>query len=393
MRAALALALFAGCAVSAPPALDDGLFACTTPADCGPGQGCAEGNVYSPDFCRPACDRDDPSTCPGGVCTVRGACLEACAIGDDGVASGCRSPEFTCVRIDALRHEGVCFPVDGCSRSADCPLDGPVPQLCLNEALGLPATTVNETIRFDNLYCTAAPDSEGRCPTGYLSFQLSDDVGRTQNVCFPPCALGPDGPFCPPATTCFRGFGELVGLPGTPPCLPGFWGLPCEDDTHCLIGRCLPVGPNGRACTETCAEAEALVGGCRALEQVGEMFGVASRMRCEDVRGVETCVPRYELLSLCDRQLECVAGVACAEVGIGQEARAHVCLRFCTTDEECADGTGGSVSEYRCAPTATAARVCTRRRGLGARCSADEDCAVGRCCDLGGFGACLTSCT
>ncbi|MCB9595102.1 MAG: hypothetical protein H6719_20460 [Sandaracinaceae bacterium] len=389
------LGLLAGCTAQYPDVLEDGFFVCSTPEDCGPDQGCAEGNVYSADFCRPACDRDDPSTCPGGVCTVSGACLDGCTIDEDGNASDCPGEDFTCVRIDAFRDEGVCYPVEPCSRTADCTRDGVVPQLCLNEAVGLPSTTVSVGLRFDNLYCTAAADRDGRCPTGYLSFGVSDEAGRPQNVCFPPCTLGADGPFCPPATTCFRGFGELVGLPNTPPCLPGFWGMPCQDDTHCLVGRCLPVGNGARACTETCADADAMLGGCRELEQIGAIFGVATRMTCEDIRGVDTCVPRYDLLSLCDNQLECAGGtdVACALVGLGDDTQAHVCLRLCATDDECAEGTGGTGNDYRCAPTPSGVNICTRRRGLGARCNADADCAEGRCCDLGGFGACLTTCT
>jgi len=384
-----------GCTVEFPSVLDDGFFVCSAPEDCGPGQGCAEGNVYSADFCRPACDLDDPSTCPDGVCTISGACLDSCTIDADGTPSDCPGDEFTCVRIDAFRDEGVCYPVTGCSRTADCPPDGMVPQLCLNDALGLPATTVSAAIRFDNLYCSAAPDDEGRCPTGYLSFGISDADGRTQTACFPPCMLGGDGPYCPPTTTCFRGFGELVGVPSTPPCLPGIWGLPCGDDTHCLIGRCLPVGRGARACTETCAEAEEQVGDCSGLEQIGAVFGVASRMTCEAVGGVDTCVPRYDLLTLCDSQLECAGGndVNCVEVAFGTETRAHVCVRLCTTDAECAEGTGGDENDYRCVPTTGSASICSRRRRLGARCTEDLDCREGQCCDVGDFRACLRSCS
>ena len=62
-----------GCVVDRPDVIDEGFWACSTAEDCGPDQGCAEGNVYSRDFCRPACDPNDPSTCDG-VCTVTGAC-------------------------------------------------------------------------------------------------------------------------------------------------------------------------------------------------------------------------------------------------------------------------------------------------------------------------------
>lgn len=390
----LASLLLSACVVETPTILDDGFWACPTPEACGPDQACAEGNVYSTDFCRPACDQDDPETCPDGVCTASGACLEACSIEPDGSPIGCPGEDFTCVRTSAERDVGVCYPVQSCSRSADCPHDGTVPQLCLNEALGLPATTSGMGLRFDNLYCTAAPDEEGRCPTGYLSFRVpdSDSSGASSIVCYPPCAIGDDGPFCPPATTCFRGFGELVGLPDTPPCLPGVWGLPCEDDTHCLIGRCLPVGGGRRACTETCAWAEENAGGCGGLERISEAFGVPTRASCEEVEGAEVCVPRYDLLSLCDEQLECVGSNAtCAPVRF-DSTMVHVCLRTCAADDDCVRGTGGQPGDYRCIPVASVG-ICSRTRSLGSRCSDDLDCREGSCCNVDGeLSQCLTTC-
>ena len=396
--ASLAAALLLGCTVSPPDVLDEGFFACESAEDCGPDQGCAEGNVYSADFCRPACDRDEPSSCPGGVCTAAGACLRRCTIDPDGSAEGCAGPDFTCVRTDAIRDEGVCFPVEGCSRSSDC--DDDVEQLCLNDALGLPTTTSG--LRFDNLYCTARPDEEGRCAQGYLAFEIADTEGgrtpdgrpRTTTVCYPPCDPGGGEPWCPPSTTCFRGFGELVGSPSMPPCLPGVWGLPCEDDTQCLLGRCLPVGDGQRACTETCEDADALIGGCGELGRFSEALGVSTRMRCEAVEGERTCVPRYELLGLCDDHLDCVGdeGTECETVRVDRETTVHVCVRFCVDAEDCATETGGDAQDYRCLETEGPSGICMAKRGLGSRCVDDEDCREGSCCDVGDFSACQRGC-
>lgn len=392
---AFALSALSGCVVTPPELLDEGFFACTSPAECGPDQGCAEGNVYSPDFCRPACDLDDPSSCPDGVCTARGACLERCTIQPDGSNDGCASPDFTCVRTDAIRDEGVCFPVEGCSRTSDCNDD--VEQLCLNDALGLPASTT--ALRFDNLYCTARVDAEGRCAEGYLRFTFADPEGGTTAVCYPPCDPSGGAPYCPPSTTCFRGFGELAGFPATPPCLPGVWGLPCEDDTQCLIGRCLPVGEDQdgtarRACTETCEDAEALGLGCDGLSTFAEALGVGTRMHCGEVRGEEVCVPRYDLLALCDDSLACVGGdgAACEAVEVDVDTVAHVCIRFCIDAQDCASETGGEAADYRCIETAGPSGVCMRKRPLGGRCADDEDCREGVCCDVGGFDACQRAC-
>lgn len=376
--------VLAGCMVERPPILDDGYFACVDASDCGPGQGCAEGNVYAPDFCRPECDPDDPASCPGGVCTASGACLRGCQIRADGGDSGCPS-EFTCVRIDALRDEGVCWPVDGCSRSDEC--DDETEQ-CINDALGLPGMTAS--LKFDNLYCTARPDQDARCPEGYLTFdvQTNEDLSGTETVCYPPCDVT-GATLCPPATTCFGPFGDLfTGTPDTPPCFPGFWGLPCEDDTHCLIGRCLPVGDGRRACTETCETARAEFGGCDRLEGLGEGLLVFSRIGCEEVAGTMTCVPRYDLGSLCDDNLDCVAdGVGCDPVVVGT-TDTRVCVRECLDDEDCFVGTGGEPGDYRCAN-----RICTRRRRNGSRCNVAADCLSGVCCPVGPqIAVCRNSC-
>jgi hypothetical protein len=386
--ALLACAILAGCTVDYPPVIDDGFFACTTAEDCGEGQGCAEGNVYSADFCRPACDPNDPSSCDG-VCTANGACLGACTIATDGTGIGC-SGDFVCVRTDALRDEGICYPAIGCSRTADCTTALGEQWQCLNDALGLPAPTAAQDLRFDNMYCTGAPDAEGRCPQGYLVYRYANVEGEEIVLCYAPCELDADGPFCPPATTCFRGFGELAGTPNTPPCLPGIWGLPCADDTQCLIGRCLPIDASGqRACTETCADAERY-GGCTGLEELSEAFGTLTRMSCENVAGQDVCVPRFDMLSLC-HQLDCVADVPCTDVLFSDGVRAHVCIRSCVTAEDCAVGTGGVAADYRCLDAGDA-NVCMRKRPLGARCDADLDCREGRCCELSSFRACLREC-
>ena len=265
-------------------------------------------------------------------------------------------------------------------------------ELCLNDALGLPASTGGQDLRFDNLYCTARADGEGRCPMGYLSFQFANGDGTVSSVCYAPCELDGNGPWCPPSTTCFRGFGELVGSPDTPPCLPGVWGLPCEDDTQCLIGHCLTVGDGRRACTETCADAAAY-GGCHGLSRYADFFGTPSRSTCESVGDTEVCVPRFDLLSLCSEQLDCVEPTitTCSEVDLGGGTRAHVCLRFCATADDCVAGTGGTASEYRCIP-AGASGVCMRKRPPGARCAEDADCLEGSCCDLGTLKACASHC-
>ncbi|MGE0787653.1 MAG: hypothetical protein AB7S26_18400 [Sandaracinaceae bacterium] len=385
-RVALVLAaLLSGCVVERPNTIDDGYFACTSPSDCGEGQACAEGNVYAPDFCRPACDQDDPSTCPGGVCTARGACLEGCRFLADGSDSGCPN-DFTCVRIDAVDQEGVCWPVKGCSRSDECDT---ATEQCLNDALGL--GNPNPALRFDNLYCTARPDAAMRCPEGYLAFQVptSQDLGGTETVCYPPCDT--DGStLCPPATTCFGPFGDLfTGTPDTPPCFPGFFGLPCEDDTHCLLGRCLLVGDGHRACTQTCEAATRDFGGCEQLEGGGEGLAVFSRMRCDDVGGTPTCVPRYDLGSVCDDNLSCVTSDAACSTVMAGTVETHVCVRSCDGDDDCWPDTGGLPSEYRCAN-----RICVRRRRNGSRCASDQDCVSTHCCRVGttALSACRDAC-
>ncbi|MCB9601326.1 MAG: hypothetical protein H6720_13460 [Sandaracinus sp.] len=88
MRRMLALlALLAACTVE-DGFLDDALFPCEGPQDCGEGWGCVRGTPYAEDFCARECGE---MSCDG-ICTVQGddvLCLRGCRLREDGTSSEC----------------------------------------------------------------------------------------------------------------------------------------------------------------------------------------------------------------------------------------------------------------------------------------------------------------
>ncbi|MGF1467834.1 MAG: hypothetical protein ACFCGT_17075 [Sandaracinaceae bacterium] len=364
-RAGLVALVLGGCLVERPP-LDEGLFPCREPADCVEGFVCAEGNVLSVDFCRPAapCAADE-------VPTADGACLATCAIRDDGTDTGC-DEGFACVRIDAFRDVGVCFPAERCTQSTDCASEG---EVCLTDRFDLNAVATGIGLQFDRLYCTAIPVA-GRCPEGYLAMGGGGDASQ----CFAPCRVEQnDRLLCPPAQACL----SEIRDGDTSFCLPGVWGSPCVDDTDCLLGRCRPIAEDGpRACTETVAGLEDLgqLDACADLAvaqgaQVG--LGVRVVLRPELVGGEATCVPRYDLSSRCDGVFDCVGGAVCQPLS---EGGVPICLAACATAQDCARVTGEPAAAYLCLRgSGGGPGVCFRPRPNGAACVTSVECASGRC--------------
>ena len=70
--------------------LEDALFECAAPGDCGEGWGCVPETTYTPYFCAPDCD---PSTCDGAcVGGEEQQCIRGCFIGEDLSAGLVRLP-------------------------------------------------------------------------------------------------------------------------------------------------------------------------------------------------------------------------------------------------------------------------------------------------------------
>ncbi len=359
-----------GCTAQAPGDLRERLWTCATAADCVEGWGCADGSAVADDFCRPVCDPDAPASCDG-VCTPSGECLAGCRMLGDETS---RCPEgHTCIRTDLLGDEGVCFPVEGCSRSDEC---GPDTR-CLNDVLGLPAVVPGVPYAADHLYCIAVPDAEGRCPTGYMT--LPAGASEASAGCVPRCDRG--SARCPPDLTCLEDLGYLFGQPGASPCYAGLWELPCDDDAQCLVGRCLEVGGGRRACTLPCADADRVFGGagrgCARLADLGRGLRLdALRVSCEAVGEGSVCVPWGTAGApcnddmLCDPRLECRAFVT----GVGL---VRLCSRDCAVDGDCAIE-GAPITAY--CQRSSGRSNCLPRSDEGGACTRTGQCRVGLVC-------------
>lgn len=372
---AIAIAIV-GCTVSRPRDLDTRLWTCESSAECLEGWSCADGNVLSEDYCRPRCDRRDPETCPGGICTRAGACLERCMLLGDS-ASPCPDAQ-TCVRTDLLGQEGVCVPAIGCSRSDECPAG----TQCFNDALSLPAAIDGVEYASDHLYCVAIPDASNRCPANYLTIETSSEGG--ERFCLPRCDS--TGARCPPDLTCLRELGYLFGHPGSSLCYPGYLGVPCDDDAQCMVGRCLEVAPGRRACTYECEEADRLFGragrGCAALEESSRTLRFdALVVACEMTDGgARVCVPRGTAGAPCNLDTLCALGLECRlfEASGGEVVR--LCSRDCTSARDCE--TPGLPATAFCQRRAGGGS-CVPRSFEGGSCALPEHCRPGLMC-LGG---------
>lgn len=360
----------AGCSVARPGDLETRLWTCESDAECLDGWGCADGNVLSDDFCRPACDPADPSSCEGGICTRTGECLETCVLWGD-VSSRCPDGQV-CVRTDLLGDEGICAPAPACSRSADCASG----TRCLNDAFQLPASIPGVEYASDNLYCVAVPDASERCPAGYL---LVSGAEGSSPFCLPRCDS--DGARCPPDLVCLRELGYLFAQPGTSPCYPGYWGLPCDDDAQCMLGRCLAIGEGRRACTYSCDEADRVFGqvggGCEAIEEGARGLRLdALSMACEQVASDRLCVPRGTAGAPCNDEMLCAAGLECRAFG-SAGGTLRFCSRDCTSASDC-ESPGAPVTAY-CQRSATGGS-CVPRSYEGGTCALPEHCRPGLIC-------------
>ncbi len=375
MRARLAIIalVLTGCAASRPADLTTRLWSCAIDADCVDGYTCADRSVLGDDFCAPACTYGVADSCDG-LCTGHDECLETCTVLADGTST-CL-PGRACIRLDFFSDDGLCYPTQGCSVSADCP-EGTA---CFNDAFRIPASlsapgVLDQPFQSDQLYCVAVPDGM-RCPVGYIYIAGAEDAGRA--LCLPTC----DAPArCPPLMACIPDIGSLVGSPGRDLCFPGFWGLPCEDDSQCALGECLDVGGGRRACTETCGNASSLSNllGCDLLE-IASAIGVANfDFACDTAADV--CVPRVVPGGLCNDAAECLAG-ACVDTG----SDFRICAVPCTTDTQCGlpELTPARRGDFYCAIAGGATSgVCVQRLPVGSACSLDLQCLSGACRGFG----------
>lgn len=353
MRALLALVLLAGCAVD-DSFLDTSLFPCAAASDCGQDWGCQRASPYASNFCAPRCDA---TNCENGICSGDEVplCLNACMIAEDGTPSDCQSEGFACIRTSIERDDGVCYPVRSCATSEQCD-DG---EVCLTEEIGL---EVGESVPVDNLYCVPRVGEEGACPPG-----SSSGIGNPgmSDLCLPSCTVSDTR--CPPGFACLTQLQQLAplveGLSG-PVCTIGSYGLSCQNDTNCFVGRCEDTGTaQGKICTITCNEASRRAGGCENLMSPYSLNGLLYRMQCdEDAESSDDsglCVVRYNVnfpgCTLAQGSAyECASGLECLQVEFS-DGTTLLCTRDCATNEDCnAELTGPEL--YECARTQSEGR-------------------------------------
>ncbi len=361
--------LATGCVVNRPD-LTASVFRCDTAADCIDGWVCADISVLGEDVCRPGCDpARAEETCPGGFCTSSGACFDTCEIASDGYLARPCPNALTCIRRTANGGDGLCIPAEGCSVTSDCTGAN---RDCANEVFGLPATVAGTTLSTDRLYCVDTPQGEAmdRCPNGSFA------AGTT--ACIPSCDQDDDR--CPPVLTCLRGLGSLYGATGRSACIVGVIGMPCSDDSGCLLGHCLPLADGRRACTLTCEEAtRGSPIGCDDLDGYpitglgGLDFG------CD---GIGACDRLGAVGAPCNADLPCHAGLICSNSGAG------VCTKECETDLDCTSGipdlTNAQLrNQVYCARISDGSplglRFCLSRRPNGSSCNESRECMSGLC--------------
>lgn len=337
MRVLLAGALLAAAGTSGC-APDDGFladdrFVCGGPSQCGDGWGCVRATPYADNFCAPGCDESCDGTCTGGEQPL---CLRGCLIGEDGTPGSCQSADYSCIRTSIERNDGVCYPVQSCAVHEDC---GPQ-ELCLTQVLR-ELSRDPESLPLDNFYCVPTPDAEGRCPAGSEPADVSGP--GSPEVCFQTCEVF--DPRCPPGFACLTQLQQIAPYLDEvdgPSCALGTYGLSCQSDTNCFVGRCLDTATaQGEICTLTCDEASRLAGGCEELIGPHQSAWYLYRLECDEAApsadGSGLCVVRYATnFPGCTEEpgsaYECASSLECTQVPF---FAADVCTKRCTTADEC----------------------------------------------------------
>ncbi len=364
---AILLVVLSGACTVDDSSLYTDLFQCEASNDCSDNWSCVRATPYASDFCAPDCASD----CDG-VCVKQGdneSCLKGCRILDDNSTSECQSSDYDCIRVSAQEDVGICYPVQGCTESGDCDTG----EECLT-TLAVAFGISGGGYRVDNLYCVPAPSDPADCPARsvHTSAIFTGDPGF--EMCLPVCDASDSR--CPPAFGCLR---QLAGAGGLAACLPGIYGIPCDDDTNCMLGHCLDTGAGGRFCTTTCGDAERIDFGCENISRDLNEFGLRYRLECDPAAGGGNdgglCVPRYEIGMPCTEPesdtFVCASGLECVAFADGGQT---ICTKECATSDDC-NQTGRSGNNY----CSSIVDYCSPKGGTGVRCLRGEECLSNNC--------------
>ena len=373
MRAlALVATLSLGCSVD-DGFLDRDLFPCSGPADCGEGWGCVRASPYASDFCAPSCDEVECD----GICTLQfgsALCLRGCRFDELGVPSPCPGEGYSCIRTSAETDEGVCYPVTACQNAEQCAPD----EVCLSELVGLAPSSPEAS----GYYCVPRPQ-EGSCPPRSSPVIIDDE--RTE-LCLATC--DPPDTRCPPGFGCLLQSAVFAEEDTDVLCFPGIYGVACNDDTNCLLGRCLDTGGAGKQCTLSCEEANLLAGGCGNLYSLASLvssLGYECDPMANEGQGGGLCVTRSGLGFLCTTPESdayvCERGLDCRTFDVGEGQQVRLCTLACIVDDMC---NAGGVERNYCLRTFRGGS-CLPKQDPGTPCTFDRQCLSNNCA-----GVCLT---
>ncbi len=324
----------------------DGGLACSKDEECGSCHRCVKNHCAvipikaNKNNCHP-CRTD--ADCQGGICQRFKdgyRCLQRCT------KTGCCPEDTYCDLLQTAKGlEQLCLPYGGlcpalsCRRDKDCgPGEGCENGHCLPKAVP----------RSPQLCRTCQKHSD--CGKDHLCLGL-----KGHKRCAQPCAFGN---FCPPEFTCQTPYHGAI-----PQCLPisGACQKPCMFNSHCpkgtlcLNGSCAePQGQNyGDPCDPT---------PCRQ--------GLSCLPTITGKRCLYSCgVPAGFAGSACSEKGKCEEGLVCHALS----SELKLCLRRCSSNDQCFLGGGGICSQG----------ICT--------CHQDSDCASGYICNRASLvlGACV----
>jgi hypothetical protein len=276
---------------------------------CSPGESCLRDLVpaasHPPDICVPNCDSNLHCP-PAHLCYRKVSGPAAPAICVPGLLG------FSCdADIDCMM--GQCVPIDGlkvctttCGNDADCAMyDGEQGKFICNETKHCVAPE-----SFTGAIC----DTDADCTGGLSCAYLSSDSAH--GSCLTPC--GADG-----ACTAQGGIPKTC-IPRADGkgnvCFPGYFGLPCSDDSGCLPGlSCRSLGMGQPSiCTNLCADD----GDCAKNRWTAAGY-------CQELAdmSIKVCLSPRGAGEACDRDTQCESGR---------------CLGRSDGSKACAPATGGS---------------------------------------------------
>lgn len=326
-------------------------------------------------FCRLACNKNSPSSCPAG---------QACWAPSYSTTGGCFPEDQVPVQKKSLGSL--------CSNDAECQSD-----LCFAEpggqALCRKACTVAAQDCYSGYYCADVGGGRGACLPGTLPPQKKADgdsckahedcqsnwcvqlIGTNQSYCRQACNL--EDWICPWGTACVS-----YGSPEFGVCMPDLnksrTGESCTNGLECVTGICWTGESGSSYCTQNCIQ-----GWCpdNMVCKDGGYFGNL----CTLPEGTTpTAKPDG---AACSRNEDCASAWCVPLIGTSQS----YCRRSCDLDDwVCPWGTAcvsyGSTEFGVCMPDVGKART-------GEACSQGSDCVTGICWPSGdGASYCTQNC-